>query len=156
LSDHGVPKLPEEEVHPQLLGWTATTAAPQGEAILKHPKATLVANALGTPPPEFVSPIQESGRLIGALWGSVQHAMNHTNAGLDVVACQGAEGGGRCGEVSSMVLWPRGIDAVGDLPVLAAGGTGHGRQVAAAMAMGAAGAGTGSIWLTVEEANVPP
>ena len=86
----------------------------------------------------------------------MKHALKHKAAGLDFVVCQGTEGGGHCGEISSLVLWPQVIDAVGDLPVLAAGGIGNGRQVAAAMAMGAAGAWTGSLWLTVEEADVPP
>jgi NAD(P)H-dependent flavin oxidoreductase YrpB (nitropropane dioxygenase family) len=156
LADHGVPELPAEEKHHELLGWTATTAAPQIEVILRHDKAKLVANALGTPPDDVVAEIQSTGRLIGALCGSVRHALKHKEAGLDFVVCQGTEGGGHCGEVASVVLWPQVIDAVGDLPVLAAGGIGDGRQVAAAMAMGAAGAWTGSLWLTVEEADVPP
>ncbi|MEV6138633.1 nitronate monooxygenase family protein [Nocardia sp. NPDC051990] len=156
LNDHNVPHLPDSEHHNQLLGWTATTVAPQIEVILRHPKAKLVANALGTPPPDVVEQIQGSGRLIGALCGSVKHALNHKRAGLDFVVCQGTEGGGHCGEISSMVLWPQVVDAIGDMPLLAAGGIGNGRQVAAAMAMGAAGAWTGSLWLTVEEANVPP
>jgi NAD(P)H-dependent flavin oxidoreductase YrpB (nitropropane dioxygenase family) len=156
LADHGVPELPEEEKHSELLGWTSTTAAPQIAAILRHPKAKLVANALGTPPADVIAEVQGSGRLIGALCGSVRHALKHKEAGLDFVVCQGTEGGGHCGEVSSLVLWPQVIDALGNLPVLAAGGIGDGRQIAAAMAMGAAGAWTGSLWLTVEEADVPP
>ncbi|RJO76912.1 nitronate monooxygenase [Nocardia panacis] len=156
LTEHGVPQLPDGEHHSELLGWTATTAAPQLAAILRHPKAKLVANALGTPPPDVVAQVQDSGRLIGALCGSVKHALNHKAAGLDFVVCQGTEGGGHCGEVSSLVLWPQVVDAVGEVPVLAAGGIANGRQVAAALAMGAQGAWTGSLWLTVEEANVPP
>jgi NAD(P)H-dependent flavin oxidoreductase YrpB (nitropropane dioxygenase family) len=156
LSDHGVPELPAGEGQHELLGWTATTAAPQVDVILRHEKVNLIANALGTPPPEFVRQIQDHGVLIGALCGSVQHALKHKQAGLDFVVCQGTEGGGHCGEVASTVLWPQVIDAVGDLPMLAAGGIGDGRQVAAAMAMGAAGVWTGSLWLTVEEADVPP
>lgn len=156
LADHGVPEMPEDEKHHELLAWTATTAAPQVEAILRHPKAKVVANALGTPPADVIATIQESGRLIGALCGSVRHALNHKEAGLDFVVCQGTEGGGHCGEIASMVLWPQVIDAIGDLPLLAAGGIGNGRQVAAALAMGAAGAWTGSLWLTVEEADTTP
>src|SRR5829696_3607761 len=156
LADHGVPELPAEDKHRELLGWTATTAAPQIDVILAHPKAKLVANALGTPPGDVVAQIQSTGRLVGALCGSVRHALKHKEAGLDFVVCQGTEGGGHCGEIASIVLWPQVIDAVGDLPVLAAGGLGDGRQVAAALAMGAAGAWTGSLWLTVEEADVPP
>ena len=156
LADHGVPELRAEEKHHELLGWTAVTAAPQVDAILRHPKARLVANALGTPPPDVVAQIQESGRLVGALCGSVRHALLHKEAGLDFVVCQGTEGGGHCGEVASVVLWPQVIDAVDPMPVLAAGGIGDGRQVASALAMGAQGAWTGSLWLTVEEADVPP
>lgn len=115
LADHNVPELPADEQPNQLLGWTATTVAPQIDVILKHPKAKLVANALGTPPDDVIKQIQDSGRLIGALCGSVKHAMNHKNAGLDFVVMQGTEGGGHCGEVSSMVLWPQVVDAIGDI-----------------------------------------
>jgi NAD(P)H-dependent flavin oxidoreductase YrpB (nitropropane dioxygenase family) len=156
LADHGVPDLPEDQKHHELLGWTAVTAAPQVDAILRHDKARLVANALGTPPADVIEQVQGTGRMIGALCGSVKHALRHKEAGLDFVVCQGTEGGGHCGEIASMVLWPQVIDAVAPMPVLAAGGIGNGRQVASALAMGAQGAWTGSLWLTVEEADVPP
>ena len=48
------------------------------------------------------------------------------------------------------------LDMIGDTPMLAAGGVGSGRQMAAALAMGAQGVWTGSLWLTVAEADVPP
>jgi NAD(P)H-dependent flavin oxidoreductase YrpB (nitropropane dioxygenase family) len=72
-----------------------------------------------------------------------------------VIIAQGYEGGGHTGEVGSMVLWPEVIEAVHPTPVLAAGGIGSGRQIAAAVAMGAQGAWTGSIWLTVTESSNP-
>jgi len=156
LADHGVPELPEGEEARQLLGWTAATAGPLVENTLKHPKVKLVANALGTPPADVVAEIQATGRLVGALCGSVKHAIAHKEAGLDFVIAQGYEGGGHTGEIGSIVLWPQVIDAVAPLPVLAAGGIGNGRQMAAAMAMGAAGVWTGSLWLAVEEAESPP
>ncbi|MGH9190895.1 MAG: NAD(P)H-dependent flavin oxidoreductase [Acidimicrobiales bacterium] len=156
LADRGVPELPADQKQHELLGWTSATAEPQVEVILRHDKARLVANALGTPPADVVARIQSADKLVGALCGSVRHALSHREAGLDFVVCQGTEGGGHCGEVASVVLWPQVIDAVGPLPVLAAGGIANGRQVAAAMAMGAAGVWTGSLWLTVEEADVPP
>ena len=78
------------------------------------------------------------------------------NAGVDVVIAQGTEGGGHTGDVGSMVLWPEVIEAVSPAPVLAAGGIGRGSQIASALAMGAQGVWTGSLWLTVEEADVPP
>ncbi len=54
------------------------------------------------------------------------------------------------------MLWPQVIDEVAPIPVLAAGGIGNGRQMAAALAMGAAGVWTGSLWLAVEEAAASP
>ncbi len=70
------------------------------------------------------------------------------------MVAQGTEAGGHTGEISTMVLIPQVVDAV-DVPVLAAGGIGDGRQVAAGLALGAEGVWTGSIWLTVEEADTP-
>jgi NAD(P)H-dependent flavin oxidoreductase YrpB (nitropropane dioxygenase family) len=156
LADHGVPELPPEEKARELLGWTAATAGPQVETILEHDKVRLVANALGTPPADVVKSIQDSGRLVGALCGSAYHAKSHAEAGIDFIIAQGTEGGGHTGEIGSMVLWPEVIKAVDPIPVLAAGGIGTGAQVAAALALGAQGAWTGSIWLTVTEAEVPP
>ncbi|CAN5647863.1 nitronate monooxygenase family protein [soil metagenome] len=157
LADHGVPELPPDEAPPsQLLGWTAATATPQLEVALGHEKVRLIANALGTPPVDIIDHVHGSGRLIAALCGAAKQARAHAAAGVDIVIAQGTEGGGHTGDVASLVLWPEVIDAVAPTPVLAAGGVGNGRQVAAALAMGAEGVWTGSLWLTVEEAETPP
>ena len=156
LADHGVPELPEGEKARELLGWTAATAGPQVEMLMKHDKVKLVANALGTPPTDVVKEIQASGRLVGALCGGVHHALAHKEAGLDFIIAQGTEGGGHTGDIGSLVLWPQVIEAVAPIPVLAAGGIGHGAQAAAALALGAQGVWTGSIWLSVQEAETPP
>jgi NAD(P)H-dependent flavin oxidoreductase YrpB (nitropropane dioxygenase family) len=156
LAEHGVPEVPPEEGHHELLGMSLATAAPQLDVALRHEKVRLIANALGTPPPEVIERVQASGRLIGALCGKVHQALRHKESGLDFVIAQGTEGGGHTGEIGSMVLWPQVIEAVAPLPVLAAGGIGSGRQVAAALAMGAQGVWTGSLWLTVKEADCPP
>jgi NAD(P)H-dependent flavin oxidoreductase YrpB (nitropropane dioxygenase family) len=155
-AEQGVPELPEEEKAPALLGWTLATATPLIDEALSHDKVRLIANALGTPPAEVIADIQHSGRLVAALCGSAHQAMKHKEAGVDIVIAQGTEGGGHTGEVGSMVLWPEVIDAVAPTPVLAAGGIGSGRQMAAALALGAQGVWTGSLWLTVEEADTPP
>ena len=106
LDEHGVPQLPEEEeLSSGLMGWNAATAVPQVEEILAHPNVVMVANALGTPPPELVSMIQESGRAVGALCGTPAQAGRHAAAGLDFVIAQGYEGGGHTGDIGSMVLW---------------------------------------------------
>jgi NAD(P)H-dependent flavin oxidoreductase YrpB (nitropropane dioxygenase family) len=156
LADHGVPELPAGEKARELLGWTAATAGPQVETALRHDKVRVIANALGTPPEDVIKEIQNAGRLVGALCGSVHHAKNHKAAGVDFIIAQGTEGGGHTGDIGSVVLWPQVIDAVAPTPVLAAGGIGTGRQMAAAIALGAQGVWTGSIWLTVEEAESPP
>jgi NAD(P)H-dependent flavin oxidoreductase YrpB (nitropropane dioxygenase family) len=156
LADHGVPDIPPEEAHHELLGMSLATATPQLDVALQHDKVRMIANALGTPPPEVVERVQASGRVIGALCGKVHQAVQHRDAGLDFIIAQGTEGGGHTGEIGSMVLWPQIIQAVSPLPVLAAGGIGTGDQMAAALAMGAQGVWTGSLWLTVQEAECPP
>jgi NAD(P)H-dependent flavin oxidoreductase YrpB (nitropropane dioxygenase family) len=157
LADHGVPQLPEgERPVGQLLGWTAATATPQVAVALKHDQVRLIANALGTPPQEVIDEIHATGRKVAALCGSAKHARSHKAAGVDIIIAQGYEGGGHTGEIGSVVLWPEVIDAVAPTPVLAAGGIGTGKQIAAALAMGAQGVWTGSLWLTVQEADAPP
>jgi len=156
LSEHGVPELPADEKRQELLGWTAATAQPQIDVILKHEKVKLVANALGTPPQDVIEQIHGSGRLVAALCGKIHQALKHKEAGVDIIIAQGGEGGGHTGDIGSLVLWPQVIEAVAPTPVLAAGGIGTGRQVAAALALGAQGAWTGSLWLTVAEAETPP
>ncbi len=157
LADHGVPDLPAgEERRNELLGWTEATASPQVEVTLRHPKVKLIANALGTPPQDVIERIHASGRMVSALCGRADQALKHKAAGVDIIIAQGTEGGGHTGEIGSMVLWPEVIDAVAPTPVLAAGGVGRGRQIAAALGMGAQGVWTGSIWLTVEEAEASP
>ncbi|TKK86397.1 nitronate monooxygenase [Herbidospora galbida] len=136
-----------------LLGWTDATARPQVEVALKHPIA-LLANALGPPPADVVEMAHAKGVKVAALASTPRHAVKQVEVGVDVVVAQGTEAGGHTGEISTMVLIPQVVDAV-DVPVLAAGGIGDGRQVAAGLALGAEGVWTGSIWLTVEEADTP-
>jgi NAD(P)H-dependent flavin oxidoreductase YrpB (nitropropane dioxygenase family) len=157
LTDHGVP-MPEGEDDNslRLLGWTEATATPQVEISLQHPKMTLIANALGTPPEEIIDQIHAAGRKVAALCGSPYQALKHANADVDIIIAQGGEGGGHCGEVGSIVLWPQVVKAVAPRPVLAAGGIGSGQQIAAALALGCQGAWSGSQWLMVEEAENTP
>lgn len=156
LRDHGVPEWPDKNDKMGLLGWNEAIATQLVDVALTRPKCKLIANALGTPPADIIKRVQDSGRLIGALCGKVKQAVAHKKAGLDFIIAQGGEGGGHSGDVGSIVLWPMIIDAVGDTPVLAAGGIASGRAMLAAMAMGAAGVWTGSLWLTVEEAHAEP
>ena len=156
LREHGVPEWPDGSKFAGLAGWTYATALPLLEEALTRPKIKLVANALGTPPADVIKRVKDSGRLIGALCGRLKQALTHKQAGLNFIVAQGGEGGGHAGDISSIVLWPQVIDAVAPLPVLAAGGIGNGRQMLAAMSMGAAGVWTGTLWTTVEEAAAQP
>ncbi len=95
--------------------------------------------------------------LVGCARRRKQHAERQVAIGVDIIVAQGTEAGGHCGEISTMVLVPQVVDAVArDIPVLAAGGIADGRQMAAAMALGAQGAWTGSIWLLTAEADISP
>ena len=121
-----------------------------------HP-IKMIVNALGAPPPEMVQMGRDHGVPVGALAGAKEHALRLAKAGCDVIVAQGGEAGGHCGEVSTMVLIPEVVRALKqaghDIPVLAAGGIMTGAQMAACMAMGAAGAWTGSVWLATTESE---
>jgi NAD(P)H-dependent flavin oxidoreductase YrpB (nitropropane dioxygenase family) len=148
----GVPPLPDgAEGGEGVLGWLHSVARQHVEVALAHP-ARLIANALGPPPPDVITRAHERGMLVAALAGKAAHARSHVENGVDIVVAQGYEAGGHTGEIASMVLVPEVVDAVGPrVPVLAAGGIGCGRQIAAALALGAVGAWMGSAWLTTEE-----
>ncbi len=134
-----------------VLGWLHSVARAHVEVALAHPVA-LIANALGSPPDDVIAAAHERGIAVAALAGKPGHAASHVARGVDVVVAQGYEAGGHTGEIATMVLVPEVVDAVGgDVPVLAAGGIGSGRQIVAALALGAAGVWMGSYWLTTQE-----
>jgi NAD(P)H-dependent flavin oxidoreductase YrpB (nitropropane dioxygenase family) len=125
------------------------------EAAFEHP-IKLIANALGVPPPEMIEMGKRHGVPVAALVGAKEHALRQVAAGVDILVVQGTEAGGHCGEVTTMVLVPeviRAIKKIRDVPVLAAGGIMTGEQMAACMAMGAAGVWTGSVWLSTMESE---
>ena len=116
----------------------------------------LIANALGTPPRVMIDQAKSRDVPVAALGGTRVHAVAQIAAGVDILVAAGGEAGGHCGDISTMVLIPEVVSVAGDTPVLAAGGIVTGRQMAAAMAMGAAGAWCGSVWLTTVEAEPSP
>jgi NAD(P)H-dependent flavin oxidoreductase YrpB (nitropropane dioxygenase family) len=157
LAEHDVPELPEEERSAgALLGWVHEKGREQVDVALAH-DIKLLANALGSPPEDVVDLAHEHGVKVAALCGTVPQAERHVARGVDVVVAQGTEAGGHTGDVASLILWPDVVDAIGpDTPVLAAGGIGDGRQIAAALALGCEGVWTGSIWLTTAESDSNP
>ena len=116
----------------------------------------LLASALGSPPQWLVEKAHARDIKVAALAGTVKHARAHVAAGVDIVIAQGTEAGGHTGEISTLVLVPQVVDAVAPVPVLAAGGIANGRQMAASLALGAAGVWCGSVWLTTQEAETTP
>jgi NAD(P)H-dependent flavin oxidoreductase YrpB (nitropropane dioxygenase family) len=127
------------------------------EVAFRHP-IKLIANALGVPPQSMLDLGRRHGVPVAALIGAKEHAVRQVKAGVDIVIAEGWEAGGHCSEVSTLVLIPdvlRAIKPIRNVPVLAAGGIATGRQMAACMAMGAAGAWTGSVWLTTAESDLP-
>lgn len=163
LERYEVPELPADDTtrtdnaaqgHGGNAPFSANAALPQLDVALAS-NAGFIANALGPPPGFLIDRCKEEGKLIGALAGRPQHAERHQAAGVDIIIAQGSEAGGHTGEIGSMVLIPEIVDAV-DIPVLGAGGIGRGRQMAAAMALGAQGVWCGSVWLTTEEAETHP
>ena len=157
LERHQVPPLPEGTPPPAagLLEWAGGATRSQVDIALEHPIKLLV-NALGPPPKDVVDRAHAHGIPVAALVGSPKHAVEQVQAGVDLIIASGTEAGGHTGEVGTMVLVPDVVDAVAPVPVLAAGGIGSGRQVAAALALGADGVWTGSIWLTVAESDTHP
>ncbi len=147
--------LPEGQKAGGVLGWTDEVAHRQVEIALAHPIA-LIANALGSPPKDVIDQAHAHGVKVAALAGKAVHAQRHVNNGVDIVVAQGYEAGGHTGEISTMVLVPEVVDAVAPVPVLAAGGIGTGRQIAAALALGAQGVWLGSLWLTTAESGASP
>lgn len=154
LADHGIePDTKVRTGKPVLSGGNGEELL---EVAMSHP-ITMMANALGVPPDYMIEAGRERGIPVAALVGAKEHAVKQVAAGVDLIVAQGTEAGGHCGEVSTLVVVPEVIDAIDDaVPVLAAGGIVTGRQMAAAVAMGAAGAWTGSVWLTTEEAETEP
>ena len=151
LAEHDIELAPEAR--------STLTLDPGRELLdvsLQHP-IKLIANALGVPPRHMIGAGKERGIPVAALVGAKEHALKQVAADIDIIVAQGTEAGGHCGEVSTLVLVPEVIEAIDNAkPVLAAGGIVTGRQMAATVALGAAGAWTGSVWLTTEEAETAP
>jgi NAD(P)H-dependent flavin oxidoreductase YrpB (nitropropane dioxygenase family) len=155
LEKYGVPPLPPgDSVHGELgVGFEKQRDVLD---LCFSRRISVIASALGPPPPYMIEQARSKDVKVAALAGTVEHATRHVEAGVDIVVAQGYEAGGHTGEISTMVLVPEVVDAVAPLPVLAAGGIANGRQLTAALALGAQGVWTGSVWLTTEEAETHP
>ncbi|HVX19445.1 MAG TPA: nitronate monooxygenase family protein [Acidimicrobiales bacterium] len=157
LERYGIEVPPAEQRLPTGAGLNVSRRGyePLLDVAFQHPIA-LIASALGSPPVDLVERAHGNDVMVAALAGTRDHAVHHAEAGVDLIVAQGTEAGGHTGEIATMVLVPEVVDAVAPTPVLAAGGIGRGRQIAAALALGAQGVWCGSVWLTTEEAETAP
>lgn len=161
LAEGGIPPLPDDEqrrldAHAPGFRLTEEGGMELVDVALRHPNVRLVVSALGVAPPDMVSLLRSRGIRLGAMVGSPRHARAQLDAGMDLLIAQGMEAGAHTGNIASMVLWPQIVDIAGEIPLLAAGGIGRGRQMAAAFALGAQGVWCGSIWLGTRESELSP
>ena len=124
----------------------------QMEVVVEQ-KVPVYAAGLGNPGP-WVDRLHANGTVVVSVVGAVRHARKAVESGVDVIVAQGHDAGGHNSPVGTMALVPQVVDAAGDVPVLAAGGIGDGRGVAAALMLGAEGAWIGSAFLAAEEAGI--
>ena len=124
----------------------------QMEVVVQE-RVPVYASGLGNPGP-WMKDLRASGTKVMAVIGAVRHAVQVQSSGLDIIVAQGHDGGGHNSPIGTLALIPQVVDAVGDTPVLGAGGIVDGRGIAAAMMLGAQGAWIGSAFLASEEANI--
>jgi NAD(P)H-dependent flavin oxidoreductase YrpB (nitropropane dioxygenase family) len=124
----------------------------QMEVVIEE-RVPVYASGLGNPGP-WMERLHRNGTKVMAVVGAVRHAVQVLQAGIDIVVAQGHDGGGHNSPIGTMALIPQVVDAVGDTPVLGAGGISDGRGVAAAFMLGAEGVWIGSAFLASEEAGI--
>lgn len=124
----------------------------QMEVIIEE-QVPVYVSGLGNPGP-WMDRLKAAGTRVGAVVGKVKHARQVRESGIDFIVAQGHDGGGHNSPIGTMALIPQVVDAVGDLPVLGAGGISDGRGVAAALMLGAEGVWLGSVFLAAEESGI--
>lgn len=140
--------LPEVEV---IVKVDTTTLRPkEAVQVCIDEKIPLFCAGLGNPG-WMVEEAHANGVKVLAITGNSKNAARMATGGIDLLVAQGSEAGGHTGRVGTMALIPPCIDAAYPVPVLAAGGIGDGRGVAAALAMGCPGVWVGTRFLATDE-----
>ncbi len=162
LKEYNVPEFSQEEKqdifkdYMQGMVRTHAKAKKSLEVVYQHPLAKMIVSALGPPPPDVMEEAHSRGLKVAALVGHPKHVKYHKQAGVDMLVCCGYEAGGHTGDIATFVLTPQVVEAAHPIPVLHAGGVGRGKQIAAALALGAQGVWTGTIWLSTAESEATP
>jgi len=163
----GVGLMPLEEMRREIRQIKEHTDRPYGVDLLLAEGTpnieALMETLFAEEVPIFVSGLGDPGRWVKemharrmkviALVGNVQQARRCADSGVDIIVAQGHEAGGHTGRIATMVLVPAVVDAVAPIPVVAAGGIGDGRGLAAALMLGAQGALVGTRFIATPEAN---
>jgi nitronate monooxygenase len=145
--------LPEVEV---MVRMTTTTMRPQESIqVCIEEKVPLFCAGLGNPG-FMAAEAHAAGMKVLGITGNSKNARRMAQSGIDLLVAQGHEGGGHTGRIGTMALLPQAIDAAYPVPVLAAGGIGDGRGVAAALAMGCIGVWVGTRFLATNEGGALP
>jgi NAD(P)H-dependent flavin oxidoreductase YrpB (nitropropane dioxygenase family) len=145
--------VPEVEV---MVRMNTTTVRPQESIqVCIEEKVPLFCAGLGNPG-FMVAEAHAAGMKVLGITGNSKNARRMAQSGIDLLVAQGHEGGGHTGRIGTMALLPQAIDAAYPVPVLAAGGIGDGRGVAAALAMGCIGVWVGTRFLATNEGGALP
>ena len=140
--------LPDVDVMMKLN--TTTMHPKESIAVCIDERVPLFCAGLGNPG-FMVDEAHAAGMKVLGITGNAKNARRMAQSGVDLIVAQGHEGGGHTGRIGTMALLPQAIDAASPIPVLAAGGIGDGRGVAAALAMGCVGVWMGTRFLATIE-----
>ncbi len=145
--------LPEVEITVRM---NTTTMRPvEAVKVCMEERVPLFCAGLGNPG-FMVEEAHARGIKVLGITGNAKNARRMAQSGLDLIVAQGHEGGGHTGRIGTMALLPQAMDAAHPVPVLAAGGIGDGRGVAAALAMGCVGVWVGTRFLATDEGGALP
>jgi NAD(P)H-dependent flavin oxidoreductase YrpB (nitropropane dioxygenase family) len=147
-------ELPEPKKVPELyeLGWmTQDVPRKQLEVVLDENVAVL-ASGLGSPV-FILEAAHARGMQVWGLIGKPRQAKRELEAGVDAIIAQGIDAAGHTGTIGTFSIVPEIVAIAGDKPVIAAGGITTGRHLAGAVALGAAGVWTGTLWLACRESD---
>lgn len=117
--------------------------------------AKLFVSAVGVPPARVIERLHAANIMVMNMVGAPKHAVKALEAGVDIVAAQGTEGGGHTGDIASSILIPAVVDIAKryGAMVVAAGGIYDGRGLASSLMQGAQGVWVGTRFVASEEAG---
>ena len=141
-------ELPDVDINVRMN--TTTMRPKESIQVCIEEKVPLFCAGLGNPG-FMVEDAHAVGMKVLGITGNQKNAKRMAESGIDLLVAQGHEGGGHTGRIGTMVLVPAAIDAAYPVPVLAAGGIGDGRGLAAALAMGCVGVWVGTRFLATKE-----